>query len=94
MRNTKFWPLTSYLQNCGKDELTLTFDEVERILGFELSDSKRKYRANWSNTETLRFSLSWLDAGYTTHNVDMDREIIHFSKGSSVFYGESRPDLK
>ena len=94
MRNTKYWPLTSYLQHCGKDELTLTFEEVEHILGFELPDSSRKYRVNWANTETLRFPLSWLDAGYMTHDVDMEKGIVHFSKGSSVFIGESRHDLR
>lgn len=87
MRNTKYWPLTSYLQHCGKNELTLTFKDVEHILGFELPYSTRQYRVNWANTETLRFPLSWLDAGYRTHDVDMENEIVHFSKVS-----EANPD--
>lgn len=94
MRNTKYWPLTSYLQHCGKDELALTFEEIEHILGFELPSSAKEYRANWANTTTVRFPLSWLDAGYMTHDVDMVRGIVNFSKGSSVFIGESRHDLR
>ena len=90
MRNTKYWPLTSYLQHSGKDELTLTFKEIEDILGFGLPNSTKEYRANWANTTTVVFPLTWLDAGYRTHDVDMERGIVHFSKCNSVFIGESR----
>ena len=79
MRNTKYWPLTSYLKYCNQDELTLTFEEIEEILGFKLSPCKRNHLANWSNTKTIRLPLSWLDAGYKTHDVDMENEIVHFT---------------
>ena len=78
--SSKYSPLTNYLVQCGKDELTLTFDEVEQILGFKLPDSLRDYRTNWANSETLSFPLAWLRAGYKTHDVDMYRGIVNFTK--------------
>lgn len=80
MKHTKYWPLTSYLEHCGKDEVALTFDEIEEILGFDLPQSARDYPVNWSNTETLTLPFAWLNAGYRTHDVNMIRGIVHFTK--------------
>ena len=90
MKNIKYWPLTDYLKTCGKDELTLTFDDVEQILGFRLPQSARDYPVNWSNTNSLSLPLAWLYAGYHTHNVDMSKGIVHFTRmGTSPLFARS-----
>lgn len=38
-KGDKFIALTSYLENCGMDELRMSFSEIEKIIGFKLSDS-------------------------------------------------------
>ena len=80
MRDTKYWPLVTHLKYCGKDEVTLTFKEIEQILGFKLPASARKHNAIWSNTYTLALPYGWLLAGYKTHHVDIPNEIVHFVK--------------
>lgn len=45
-KGDKFIALTSYLENCGMDELRMSFSEIEKIIGFKLSDSAYSYRHN------------------------------------------------
>lgn len=84
MRKTKYQPLADYLLASGKDDLMLTFAQIEEILGFELPLSSRKHRANWSNNEIEALSWGWRNAGYESYGVDMNREIAHFRKVSEV----------
>lgn len=79
----KYYNLTNYLKSSNDDFISLTFNEVENILGFKLPPSVRKHRANWSNTTTLSFPCSWLKAGYKTVEVDMDNEEVTYQKDSS-----------
>ncbi len=37
-KGDKFTALTLYLKNCGMDELKMSFSEIEKIIGFKLSD--------------------------------------------------------
>ena len=80
MRTTKYQPLADYLLNSGKDDLTLTFLEIETILGFELSPSHKKSRPNWSNNEHEALSKGWLNAGYRTYGVEIENGIVRFKK--------------
>ena len=50
-KGDKFIALTAYLEKCGKDEIKMSFSEIERIIGFRLSDSAYTYPAQWSNSE-------------------------------------------
>jgi len=84
MRKTIYQPLADYLLASGKDDLMLTFTEIEDILGFKLSPSHRKYRANWSNNEIEALSWGWRNAGYESYGVDMKKEIAHFRKVKEV----------
>ena len=45
MSKSKYKPLADYLSISGKDKVKLTFNEIEKILGFKLPDSARKYSA-------------------------------------------------
>ena len=50
-KGDKFIALTAYLEKCGKDEIKMSFSEIERIIGFRLPDSAYAYPAQWSNSE-------------------------------------------
>lgn len=80
MKNTKYQPLTEYLLKSNKDEITLSFSEIEAILGFTLPGSAKNYAVNWSNTKSVGLPWAWLNAGYKTHNTDMKKGIVHFTK--------------
>ncbi len=68
---SKYRPLFDHLHLAQTDEVTLTFDEIENLLGVPLPASAHG-RAWWSNRG--RGSLqaaAWLDAGYRVHDLDV-----------------------
>jgi hypothetical protein len=60
--------LFSYLSKQTASELTLTFEEIESILGFRLPPSSYNYQAWWSNSKINDHphSHAWQAAGYKT----------------------------
>lgn len=61
----KFARFTAYLKQQheeGNDRITLSFSDIERVLGFPLSKTARKYY--WGNDRTQSFPCSWLAADY------------------------------
>ena len=83
----KYRLLSDYLVSTGKNEITLTFSEIEEILHEKLPPSARLHRANWSNTQTLALAKSWYNVGYRTVEVDMTNEIIKFERANSAKEG-------
>lgn len=79
-KGQSFIGLTTYLEKCGKDEIKLSFSDVERILGFQLSDSACLHQAYWSNSESHPIAFGWLNAGYLSQHVDMKGQTVEFVK--------------
>jgi hypothetical protein len=67
----KYDRLGDYLREQGRNQIPLTFAEVERIVGTELPKSQQ-HQAWWSNsTSNNVMTKVWLDAGYETAQVDV-----------------------
>lgn len=79
-KRNKYVLLTNHLKNDNRLEIKLTFEQIEKILGFELPTSSRKYKANWSNGVSRPLSRSWVEAGYHTELVDLENQVIIFAK--------------
>lgn len=59
-------PLERRLANAGHDAVTLSFDEIERLLGRKLPQSaydERIKRQWWANTDTHSQARAWLKVG-------------------------------
>jgi len=68
--------LTKYLEQCEFDEVTLSFDKIEGILGV-LQDSARKYHSPWSRSGPI--GTAAYRAGY--HNTaSLNSEAVRFFK--------------
>lgn len=94
-KGDKFTELTAYLEKCGKDEIKMSFSEIERIIGFRLSDSAYKYPAQWSNSESQSFAFGWLNAGYLTRNVNIPEQTVEFVReGKYVLCKETKSPRK
>ncbi len=77
----KYAPLAVHLRGSSQTTVSMTFDEIERVLGTELPPSAFKHRAWWSNNPTNSvITLAWLEAGYKTANVDMTGRTLEFKK--------------
>lgn len=65
----RYDPLRDYLVQCGSDEITLSFTDIESIIGRPLPPSALKYDAWWANIGDSVFNQhshakSWHAAGY------------------------------
>ena len=82
----KYIHFTNYLKKCheqGQDELTLSFTEIERIWGFPLARSMRKY--SWGNDRTQSYALGWLYADFTVTTCDLSAETVTGSWSKPCF---------
>jgi hypothetical protein len=67
----KYDPLKSFLEASGAEEVPMSFEEIEALLGAPLPDSRR-YPAWWSNNPSNNvMTRVWLEAGYRTERVDV-----------------------
>ena len=67
----KFSKLKQYLENCGKTELTLTFPDIEAIIGYNLCKSAYNYSAYWTPSPTHTMPNTILAAGFKVVSVDL-----------------------
>ena len=70
--SNKYAPLTRFLRQQEAPRITMTFQEVEEVLGFSLPASAWKYPAWWSNAASGQSQVkSWRDAGWETRDLDL-----------------------
>lgn len=87
----KYAPLSEFLMNSGLNSLTLTFQEIEDILGFPLPKSRR-YRAYWENSEGhVQAAGGWLASGYTSKVSLRDRTVVFQKNKSTISHNYTNP---
>ncbi len=76
---SKYEPLYQLLVQSGKDEITLPFEKIQRLIvgGLPISASERGW---WSNRENALQSSAWLEAGYKVSGFDPETKTVIFSK--------------
>lgn len=92
---SKYEPLRNHLEQSKGDRIRLRFDEIERLLGFELPKSAREHRPWWSNSIGGNVAIrAWRDAGWKTADVDMGGERVTFvrDKGAQAVGGRAERD--
>lgn len=81
----KYDLLEQYLANSNKEEITLTFTEIEKIMESSLPASATKYTAWWANIGERAGSHSqafaWHNAGYKARVNCREKKVL-FSKGN------------
>ena len=76
----KYTDLTRYLENCGKNTISLTIDEIDVVIGGVLPPWVRNpNRHPWANGNQS-FAAGWRNAGYVVTNEDRQNQIITFTK--------------
>ena len=83
---SKYDPLADHLRGSGQESVPMTFADIEQVIGAKLPQSAFTHRAWWSNNPTNNvMTRAWLEAGYTTAEVDMATHKLVFCK--AVQYG-------
>ena len=78
---SKYAPLADHLLDSGQEAVSVTFADIERIIGAKLPRSAFTHRAWWSNNPTNSVITNfWLKAGYKTESVDMAGKKLVFVK--------------
>lgn len=61
----KYRKLAEYLLSSNEVRVTLSYSQIEEILGFTLPDTARNHRPSfWANTKTHSYASSWMSVGY------------------------------
>lgn len=81
---SKYSTLTDHLAAQASDRVPMTFDQIERLLGFPLPPSAHRHRAWWSNnTENNVMTRAWREAGFLTEQVDLGGGRLVFRRESA-----------
>lgn len=68
----KYDPLRDHLARQGSARVSMTFREIERVLGAPLPRSARDHGAWWANEASPKpvQKQAWAEAGYVVESVD------------------------
>ncbi|MBX9774920.1 MAG: hypothetical protein K2Y71_10975 [Xanthobacteraceae bacterium] len=77
----KYEPLSDFLRQQAADEVSLSFEQIEQIIGNALPASAHEHRAWWSNNSTNSvMTRAWIDAGFRSEQVDMNARKLVFRR--------------
>lgn len=76
----KYDPLRRYLSDQKGDSCTLTFSDIEKIIGASLPYSARKRAQWWGNDKTHAQALSWMLAGWNVKRPNLAEEHVFFTR--------------
>lgn len=80
---SKYEPLTQFLAAQRTEEVSMSFSEIERVLGFRLPEKASGIRAWWSNNPSNNvMTKAWLAAGFVTERVDLGSRRLVFRKAA------------
>lgn len=83
MIGNKYLPFTQWLQSCGKETVSLTFEELEQHI--TIPKAAYVYRSYWANPQNPQsFQASWINAGYRVSQVSMQDRTVTFQQITSV----------
>lgn len=78
--SSKYRGLTEYLLSSNETKVTLSYSQIEEILGFNLPNTARKFKqAYWANTKTHSYASSWMNVDYKARP-DINSETVTFIK--------------
>jgi hypothetical protein len=77
---SKYHPLFEHLLYSGHGQATMTFAEIESVIGARLPPSARTRAEWWSNSPSGHSQArAWMRAGYSTSKVDLDAGKVTFT---------------
>lgn len=84
---SKYYPLFEHLQHCNKAAITLTFLEIEALMGRSLPASARAKKGWWSNRDSASAlqAIAWVKAGYQVHSVDLVQQKVTFQTFQAAY---------
>jgi len=92
--SSKYQRLYEHLRQQKQDQVTLTINEIEAVIGERLPATARTQRAWWSNRRKGAVqAAAWVQAGYHTTEIDFAQERITFRKPGKVYNVQRQGDI-
>jgi len=91
-KGQKFLPLGEFFRSNTKLSITMSFSEVEGILGFPLGKSAEQH-SWWTRTGFMNISQCWLDNGYEIKKLSIDKKRVTFHQTKKNLSSVDIPDL-
>jgi len=89
---SKYDPLGHFLARTRHNEVPMTFEEIEKLLGFRLPPKAQQIRAWWSNNpDNNVMTKVWLGAGFKTEQVDVDSRKLVFKRVKPTSEASGQP---
>ena len=90
---SKYYPLFLILQQAAGAPVTLSFAQIEALLGTSLPGSARTRAGWWSNrSKGAVQAAAWMDAGYHVKSVDLAAGTVQFGKAQLTYVVEKSGD--
>lgn len=80
----KFANLHRYFSQLDEDEITMTFKEMESIIGENLSKSAYQYPAYWYISKTHVLPKCWVENGYKMEDLNLIEEKVRFRRLTTI----------
>jgi hypothetical protein len=91
MSSSKYDPLEKHLKKLNRQSISMSFDEIQDVVGCKLPPSAFKHRPWWSNNPSNSvITYAWLKAGYKTADVDMANRRLVFRKTNELIEKQGR----
>jgi DNA-binding XRE family transcriptional regulator len=82
----KYHPLYRALEAAGTGNVSLTFGEIEALLGRPLPPSARSRRDWWGNRNKANQASAWMEAGYHVVELDLPGERVTFARPVRTYH--------
>jgi hypothetical protein len=83
----KYQPFSEFLTNLSKDQIVLSFGEIEEILDFPLPESAATHRQWWENSQThVQAQGGWLPCGWRVSSVNLSDKVVTFQRNKTPIY--------
>lgn len=84
---SKYYPIFEHLQGCNQAAVTLTFAEIETLMGCLLPNSARIKKNWWSNrdSDSALQAIAWVSAGYQVESVDLIQQTVTFKTFQATY---------
>ena len=81
---SKYESLPQFLSSGTVSTRRMSFEQIERVLGFKLPKSAYEHEAWWSNNPTGHsHARAWLSAGWRTQDVDLSERKVTFERAKT-----------
>jgi hypothetical protein len=94
-------PLGRYFRALTTDSITLSFQEIERILGAKLQGVARRSKTFWQNSNPARpqpdghwWAYEWMNAGWREESVNLEDEVVTFHRVGEAKYVDPLDDVR